>query len=241
MDLSANIYPAIIIIGTLIFFYIYFYLAHSDFIKKRTVSESTLKSEIRLFLTKKILGFTFLGIIPGIIYLFISDSGFERFGCNFEAISSNILIFIILIVIILSLLFINQKNNPENSSLQINYANWNLYLYMISSFGWIIYLIAYEFLFRGILLWECFDSFGFWPAIAINIVIYSAIHMVSGKEQAIGALIFGFIACYFTLTRETILIPIIMHITLSLGSDFFVLKINPNLKYNKQKLFNLPE
>jgi len=94
-------------------------------------------------------------------------------------------------------------------------------------------LLAYEFLFRGILLFECYESFGFWPAVAINVTIYSAIHMVNGKDQAIGALFFGGIACYLTLTRGTVLIPLFMHITLSVFSDYFSIKMNPDIGFIK--------
>jgi membrane protease YdiL (CAAX protease family) len=136
-------------------------------------------------------------------------------------------------LIIAAILFINQKVNRENNSLQIELTDWNIQLFLINAFGWIIYLLAYEFLFRGILLFECYNSFGFWPAIAINIAIYSAIHMVNGKAQTIGALIFGGIACYLALTRGTILIPIFMHISLSVSSDYFSIRYSNNLSFVK--------
>ncbi|MBK6281398.1 MAG: CPBP family intramembrane metalloprotease [Draconibacterium sp.] len=136
-------------------------------------------------------------------------------------------------LIIAAILFINQKVNRQNNSLQIELTNWNIQLFLINVFGWIIYLVGYEFLFRGILLFECFNTFGFWPAIAINIAIYSAIHMVNGKAQTIGALIFGGIACYLTITRGTILIPIFMHISLSVFSDYFSIRYNDNLSFVK--------
>jgi membrane protease YdiL (CAAX protease family) len=96
-------------------------------------------------------------------------------------------------------------------------------------------------LFRGILLFECYTNFGFWPAVAINVTIYSAIHMVKGKDQTIGALIFGGIACYLTLIQGSILIPIIMHVSLSIFSDYFSIRYNEDLSFIKQISFNLPQ
>ena len=116
---------------------------------------------------------------------------------------------------------------------------WNKVLFGINAAGWILYLCGYEFLFRGILLFECNNSFGFWPAIAINVVVYSAVHMINGKDEAIGALIFGAIACYFTLTLGTILIAVIMHVALSLSSDYFSIRLNKELSFRKPGTLNL--
>ena len=175
----------------------------------------------------------FLGVVPGLFYFFFLNQDFSKFGFSFDQINSNYQIIFLLILIIAATLFVNQKVNRQNNSLQIELTEWNFSLFLINTFGWIIYLAGYEFLFRGILLFECYSSFGFWPAIAINIAIYSAIHMVNGKEQTIGALIFGGIACYLTLTKGTILIPIFMHISLSVFSDYFSIIYNQNLNFVK--------
>jgi membrane protease YdiL (CAAX protease family) len=113
---------------------------------------------------------------------------------------------------------------------------WTGREFAINCLGWIAYLIGYEFLFRGILLSACYMSFGFWPAIAVNVAIYSAIHMVNGKDQAIGAILFGTIACFFTLTKGTILIPIFMHIALSLTSDYLSIRMNPEHRFVKPSI-----
>jgi membrane protease YdiL (CAAX protease family) len=89
------------------------------------------------------------------------------------------------------------------------------------------------------LLFECYSSFGFWPAVAINITLNSAIHMVNGKDQTFGAIIFSGVACYFAISRETILIPIVMHILLSLSSDYFSIIYNKQLRFSEIKSINL--
>ena len=55
--------------------------------------------------------------------------------------------------------------------------------------------------------------------------------MVYGKKETFGALIFGTLACYFALNQGTVLIPLFMHITLSLFTDFFSLTMNRKLNY----------
>ncbi len=230
---------AAVILGTLLFFYAYYYFAHSGFlqnyIEKRTRRP---QSDLLLFFAKKALGFLLLGIIPGILYYFLLKPDFEQFGISFTAIKNNLILILVLILIISFILFVVQKMNKERNSLQINITEWNGLYFLLNATGWIIYLAGYEFLFRGILLFECYRSFGFWPAVAINVTIYSAIHMVQGKDQAIGAIIFGTLACYFTLTRGTIIIPFFMHISLSLVSDYLSIKLNHQLNFITQKKNN---
>ncbi|MBN2634842.1 MAG: CPBP family intramembrane metalloprotease [Prolixibacteraceae bacterium] len=229
----AELKISLVVFGTLVFFYLYYYFAHSEYIKSRFNSKSIVYYELKLFIFRKVFGFLVLGIIPGLLYFMIlhpTVSPVVFFKGNSP---SGFFVTLILVCIIALLTFINQKSNPQRNSLQMKIKEWNISLFGINAFGWIIYLLAYEFLFRGILLFECYVNFGFWPAIAINVVIYSAIHMINSKEEAIGALLFGTIASYFALQQGTILIPVIMHIALSLSSDYFSIKINKDLKFIK--------
>jgi len=225
---------AVLITVTMILFYIYHYFAHSSFLTKyfeKKVEYSHLKKEVLYFLTKKISGFIIMGVLAGILYKLIMNSSLEQMGLNINHLINNLSLILILIAVITAITFISQRSKPEQNLVQMDIKEWNLSLFLIDAVGWTVYLIGYEFLFRGILLFECCKSFGFWPAIAINVAIYSAIHMVNGKSQAIGALIFGSIACYFTLSRGTILIPIFMHIALSMTADYFSIKMNKNLRF----------
>ena len=51
--------------------------------------------------------------------------------------------------------------------------------------GWFIYLFGYELLFRGILLFPLVAAIGVWPAIGVNIALYSATHIPKGVEETI--------------------------------------------------------
>lgn len=233
---------SIVILATVIFYYVYYYFATSRLPEKFCASiNQPAQKLVALFMLKKFSGFLILGLIPGVLYYFLLNPDLGKFGFSMKHFNSNILVIFSLAFIIAIVLFVNQKANKQNNSLQINLSEWNILLFLINAIGWIFYLIGYEFLFRGILLFECYSSFGFWPAVAINVAIYSAIHMVNGKDQAIGALIFGGITCYLALSMGSILIPIMMHISLSIISDYFSIKYNTSLSFIKQTSFNLPQ
>jgi membrane protease YdiL (CAAX protease family) len=223
---SSEKFIAIVIIATLLCFFIYYYIAHSEYLKQLSKKFKTdIQQKLALFFARKISGVFFMGLLPGILYYSVKGARAMEFGFTYNKFAANLPTILVLAGIIIAILFINQKLKPSFNTLQIKTKDWTNSLFAINSLGWILYLFAYEFLFRGILLFECNEALGFWPAIAINVSIYAAIHMVNGKDQAIGALIFGTIACYLTLTRGTILIPIFMHVTLSLTSDWFSVRL----------------
>jgi membrane protease YdiL (CAAX protease family) len=232
---TSGFITSILIVGSVVFFYFYYYFSISalpDKICGKVNREQQKK--VAVFLTKKAAGFLIMGAVPGLLYYFLVSSDFGKFGVSLDHVKSNYPIVFLLILIIGFVLFVNQKTNRQNNSLQIELEEWDLPLFLVNAFGWIVYLTGYEFLFRGILLFGCFESFGIWPAIAINMAIYSAIHMVNGKGQAIGALFFGAVACYLTLSRGTILIPIAMHVALSVFSDYFSIRYNDKLGFVKK-------
>ena len=43
-----------------------------------------------------------------------------------------------------------------------------------------------------------------WPAIAINIALYSATHILKGLDETIGAIPLGFVLCLLTISSGTI-------------------------------------
>jgi len=185
-----------------------------------------------IYMFRKLSGFIFMGIIPGFFYLKWIDPGFSALGLNVGALKENFLIIIAISALIIFLVYlISRYYGPAPGKPQINARSWSPRLFLLSSSGWVLYLAGYEFLFRGFLLITCYNAFGIWVAIAINLVIYSAVHMVNGTGETLGALVFGFVVCLFVIYRETIIIPVVMHIVLAVSADYFAIKFNPGLKF----------
>lgn len=221
-----------IIFSVILLYYLYYYSAHFSGISRlfRHVKGERQK-ERTIFLFTKLSGFFIMGVVPGLLWYFLIESGFSRFGLTFEDLVRELKTILILILLIAAFTYIHQKIRNEHNSLQMNVTEWDLPLFITNCIGWVLYLAGYEFLFRGVLLTVCYHGFGFWPAIAINAGFYSATHMVYGKSQAIGALTFGTLACYLALKQGTLFIPFFMHTALSLFTDFFSLKMNRKLSY----------
>ena len=116
---------------------------------------------------------------------------------------------------------------------QIRVKEWDAKLIVSYSLAWCAYLFGYELLFRGFLLFPLVDSIGVWPAIAVNIALYSVSHIPKGIDETIGALPFGIILCIVTLQTETIWASFFIHVLLVLSNSLVALRFHPEMRIVK--------
>jgi membrane protease YdiL (CAAX protease family) len=80
----------------------------------------------------------------------------------------------------------------------------------------IVFLLAYEYFFRGVLLFTLINSFGMVEAISLCTVLYVLIHAFDTKSEIIGAIPFGIVLCLLSYYSKSIIIPFVLHVGLSL-------------------------
>jgi membrane protease YdiL (CAAX protease family) len=174
---------------------------------------------------RQIIGFIFLGVIPFMIVLVILREKLKVYGLGLSLSSEIIYYTVILSVIIISISFLISRS-PVNLKKYplIKTKIWNIKLLIISSLGWIIYLLAYEFLFRGFLLFTCIQSFGIWPAIIINILVYSLAHVPQGLNETAGAIPFGFVLCFMVILSGAMWPAFFLHVILAISNEWFSIR-----------------
>jgi membrane protease YdiL (CAAX protease family) len=116
---------------------------------------------------------------------------------------------------------------------QIRKNEWNLKLILISAFSWILYLIAYEFLFRGYLLFVFLKYLNVWAAISLNVAIYALVHVPKGHKEAIGAIPLGLVLGIITLKTGSIWFAFGLHVVLALSNEWLSLRAHPDMKFVK--------
>jgi hypothetical protein len=84
--------------------------------------------------------------------------------------------------------------------------------------SWALYLAAYEFAFRGYILYALLPG-GTLVAIAIQTALYSFAHLPKSAKEAAGALLFGVATSLLTLAYGSILPAFILHLAMALGND----------------------
>ncbi len=195
---------------------------------------------------QKFAGVVFLGIIPAIIGLTILSKTPADFGMK----TGNALITLYWIaglaavIIPMNLIFARKPDNIKTYP-QIRTREWDMRLVLANTLSWMAYLLAYEYLFRGFLLFSCLpaeasaqageSTLGAWPAIAINTAIYAFVHIPKGIKETLGAIPFGILLCIITLNTGTIWVAFFAHVILSQSGEYIALYFNPEMQFKFRK------
>ena len=116
----------------------------------------------------------------------------------------------------------NTKVNP-----QIRKPTWTVSLFVLNGISWIVYLIAYEFLFRGYIFNSLLQLTSVGNAFIVSITLYALAHLFKGEKEFILSVPFGFILCYITLLTENVWAAVIIHSILAISNDIFAFRANP--------------
>ncbi len=102
---------------------------------------------------------------------------------------------------------------------QIRVQEWDRNLYAASSLTWAAYLLGYEFMFRGFLLFALIEPLGMWPAIWLNVALYVAVHADKDSQEVIACVPMGVLFCALALWTGAIWAPFLLHVIIALTSE----------------------
>ena len=218
-------------------YFAYFCLSNSKHLFKTITRhlEQDRKTYIWVLFQRSV-GVLFLGILPALIALFLFSVNLHDFGFS-TGVTPTVVLWSFglgLCVIIINYIAAGKSDNIEVSP-QIRIKNWSLSFFSVNALSWIAYLFAYEFLFRGLLLFSLLEIVPYWPAILLNTFFYSLVHYPKGYKQTVGAVPFGIILCILTIKTGSIWIAFFVHVMLALSNDHFALRANPIMFYTFTK------
>jgi membrane protease YdiL (CAAX protease family) len=184
---------------------------------------------------QRILGFITYGMIPAIIIIISYSPPITKYGLNFENILTSLIWIGILslIIIIANYYFARKPQNLKNYP-QIRMKKWTTRKFFINILTWTLYLLGYEFMFRGLLLFSFYYAYGIIPAIMVNCLLYSLVHIPKGKKETIGAIPLGLILSLITLHTGSFLVAFIFHIIMALSNDYFAIKAHGSMSFQKK-------
>jgi membrane protease YdiL (CAAX protease family) len=226
-----------VVVG-LLSFLIFWFAQQSQKLRNKFITRSGQEQgSARFIIFTRYLGGVSMGILPAATYLLlVPGAGIEELGLLLKSSSSlSVAGFsLILMLIIFPLVYSNAKK-PENLLVypQIRIANWDKKLVRSNLLSWAVYLLGYEILFRGVLLFPLVAALGVWPAIAINIGLYSATHIPKGATETFGAIPFSIILCLICLFTGNFWVALIAHLTMAWTNAWFSLKHNPEMRIIK--------
>lgn len=192
---------------------------------------------VKNILFTKYWGLCSMGILPAIIALqLMPQYALADYGLTYkpESTTTSLVAILILAAVAIPLVFMNAKKPSHHVNYpQIREKNWTWSLVLKNCLGWVAYLLGYEVLFRGILLFPLVDAIGVWPALAINTAMYSATHIPKGLDETISAVFLGVVLCLMTLMTGTLWVAVFVHIIIALTNSFSSIYHNPEMKFVK--------
>lgn len=225
--------PVITIFSVSIGFICYWFLSVSEKVKGLFFNRFTEKKAwVNYFLYQKLTGVVFMGMLPGIVVLSTCDSKLSEFGISIGNLKESLLYTGVMSLLILFInYFVSKGENNLKMYPQMRIESWTKSTIILNTIGWACYLFAYEFMYRGLLLMVCHSSFGFWPAVAINLSFYSATHIAKGLTETIGTFPYGILLCFITVSTGSIFVAFATHLILALSNDFYSIHHNPKMKF----------
>ena len=188
-----------------------------------------------IFLINKINGFVILGLIPGILVFSFFSQHPAGVGLSLGLTTTYWYLLGIPLVVIGLNYFLANNRATFNRYPEMRFKEWSKTQFAITAIGWAIYLLGYEFLFRGLLFFSVYHSYGLIIAMTLNVFIYSIVHIPKGKAEMIGAIPFGILLCSLSLLTNSIILPFLIHLCLALSTDFFSIHHNPDMKFSNHE------
>ncbi len=197
--------------------------------------ESQSTSNAPHVIIQRMIGVLFFGLGALAVMGFYLDLPVSMFGT--KAPNRITLIWILVLsAVIIPMNYVNSRDVENLSQYpQIRNQQWSVSLLISSALSWVLYLLAYEFLFRGFLLFASLPVLGLWPSILLNTALYSLVHIPKGSKETLGAIPFGILLSYLAVESGSFWIAFFAHVVLALSNEWFSFLFHPKMQLIKSK------
>jgi membrane protease YdiL (CAAX protease family) len=218
------------VLSVIVLFLFYYLLRRSKILTG--LFDSIKHDQVFTNFTEKITGFLLFGIIPFLLFVSLADLLPAETGLTKGNSGQYLYIFLPILMLVTIITFFSSRNKRMQMICpQPRIKTWTLKYLTVSIFGWVIYILGYEFFIRGVLWFTCFRAFGPGPALIINVALYALVHLGQGKEMILGAIPLGLIFCLITWLTGSILFAFILHSWIAISMDIFSIYNNQDLKF----------
>jgi membrane protease YdiL (CAAX protease family) len=108
---------------------------------------------------------------------------------------------------------------------------WTPELALKSAGAWAVYLLGYEFLFRGALLFPLVDWMGMYPALAIMTAMYALAHLNKSASEALACLPMGIVFGLLAINAGSIWPAWLLHWTIAVISENAAVAHHPTKRW----------
>lgn len=228
------------VVAGLIGFILFWFTQKSVSVKQRFLNKyGKDQGSANFIMFTKILGGFSMGVLPAAaFYIVFPDTSISQLGLGFyhETLFATILWIVGLCAVLIPLVFLSAKKTKNLVNYpQIRAREWDIKMVIGNLLAWGVYLLGYEFLFRGLLLFPLVEEIGLWPTIAINIGLYSGTHIPKGLSETIAAIPLSIVLCLLSVQTGTIWIAFFVHLAIAWTNTSVALKYNPDMHFVKKE------
>jgi membrane protease YdiL (CAAX protease family) len=101
---------------------------------------------------------------------------------------------------------------------------WRPNLLIWSTVTWLVYIMAVEFFYRGLLLQSLLNKLDPVPAIAASSALYSLIHYFRLNRLTIASVVWSVTSCFLVLHTDSLWPSVIIHLTLCLSLEWLSIR-----------------
>lgn len=231
-------FTGLFILLTVIFYTLYWLIASSKGIKEILYARlDPHRANVLHVVFSRVAGFVLLGLLPvAVCILFLGDYTLADAGIRFKpettrfTVTSIILLSLVIIPVVS---FTARRAKIYSAYPEIRASRWTGQLLFIETVTWALYLLGYEALFRGVLLFGLARLLDPAAAITINVILYSAAHIPKGRTETLAAVPYGIVLCILTLHSGTIWIAFFTHLVNAMVTSLSAIKFNPEMRYER--------
>ncbi len=96
-----------------------------------------------------------------------------------------------------------------------------------SAGAWALYLLGYEYMFRGVLLFGLASRFGVWAALAITTALYVVVHLPKMASETASCLAMGIVFGAMSISSGSFVAAWLLHVLIALTSETVAAAFDP--------------
>jgi len=193
---------------------------------------------VRRILRRRVLGFLIYFLVPYLLIFHwnvLGQVSWSDLNISFEwnaMVIRWVLIFSVLILLLSWFGAGSRYNLTEYPEIRV--TRWTPSLLLFSALSWLLYLLALEFLFRGLVLQSALMYTGVeWMAIAISAGLYGMIQYFKNNQIAVFAIPLAVLTCYATLDSGSLIPALFLHFVGGQVTEWLAIAKHPEIHFER--------
>ncbi len=117
---------------------------------------------------------------------------------------------------------------------QVRATEWSAGLVAQNGTAWAVYLLAYEFLYRGILVIGVASLSTPWAAVAMSSALATATHMPKGAKETLATIPYSLLLGFVALETGSIWAGYLSHVCLAVANDYWAVTFSPTMRFVRE-------